>query len=62
MRKYRLEKLIERLQELPESGNPLQHDMRGLRSARLPPFRVIYRLENDKIIFLVLEHRSRAYD
>lgn len=60
--KERLGKLIKRLQEYPEAGKPLQYDFAGKRSARLPPFRIIYCLENDKIIFLTLEHRSRAYD
>ena len=41
---------LKKLEQLPESGKPLQHHLKGHRSIRVPPFRIIYRLEQDKII------------
>ncbi len=43
-------KSIKKIQELPEAGKPLKHDLKGHRSLRIPPFRLIYRLEHGKII------------
>ncbi|MBI2651632.1 type II toxin-antitoxin system RelE/ParE family toxin [Candidatus Woesearchaeota archaeon] len=41
---------LKKLEQLPESGKPLQYNLKGHRSIRVPPFRIIYRLEQDKII------------
>jgi addiction module RelE/StbE family toxin len=52
---------LKKLSAMPESGKPLQHDLKGHRSLRIPPFRIIYRLEKDKIIINCFDHRKDVY-
>ena len=52
---------LKKLEQLPESGKPLQHHLKGHRSIRVPPFRIIYRLEQDKIIINCFDHRKDVY-
>lgn len=54
-------KHIKKLAELPESGKPLKHDLKGHRSVRIPPFRIIYRLEKERIIINCFDHRKDVY-
>ncbi len=54
-------KHIKKLRQLPESGKPLQYKLRGHRSVRIPPFRIIYRIEKDKIIVNCFDHRKDVY-
>lgn len=58
----RVQALIIRIQDDPGIGKPLQHNLAGKRSVRIPPFRIIYAIEGDDVILLLLEHRSRVYD
>ncbi len=52
---------LKKLEQLPESGKPLQYNLKGHRSTRVPPFRIIYRLEQDKIIINCFDHRKDVY-
>ena len=52
---------LKKLENLPESGKPLQYNLKGHRSIRIPPFRIIYRLEKDKIIINCFDHRKDVY-
>ena len=52
---------LKKLALLPESGKPLQYNLKGHRSIRIPPFRIIYRLEKDKIIINCFYHRKDVY-
>ncbi len=52
---------LKKLEQLPESGKPLQYNLKGHRSIRIPPFRIIYRLEQDKIIINCFDHRKDIY-
>ena len=52
---------LKKLALLPESGKPLQYNLKGHRSIRIPPFRIIYRLEKDKIIINCFDHRKDVY-
>ncbi len=54
-------KQIKKLSEQPESGKPLKHDLKNHRSLRIPPFRIIYRFENQKIILNCFDHRKSVY-
>ncbi|MBN2454534.1 type II toxin-antitoxin system RelE/ParE family toxin [Candidatus Woesearchaeota archaeon] len=54
-------KHIKKLSQAPESGKPLSYELRGHRSVRIPPFRIIYRLEKDKIIVNCFDHRKEVY-
>ena len=52
---------IKKLEQLPKSGKPLKYKLKNHRSARIPPFRIIYRLEKDKIIINCFDHRKDIY-
>ncbi|NOZ80225.1 MAG: type II toxin-antitoxin system RelE/ParE family toxin [DPANN group archaeon] len=59
--RLKLIKHIKKLEELPESGKPLKYDLKNHRSVRIPPFRIIYRLEKNKIILNCFDHRKDSY-
>ena len=52
---------LKKLEQLPESGKPLQYNLKGHRSIRIPPFRIIYRIEQDKITVNCFDHRKDVY-
>jgi len=52
---------LKKLGQIPESGKPLQYNLKGHRSIRIPPFRIIYRIEQDKIIINCFDHRKDVY-
>ena len=52
---------LKKPERLPESGKPLQYNLKGHRSLRVPPFRIIYRIEKDKIIINCFDHRKDVY-
>ncbi|MFH1211399.1 MAG: type II toxin-antitoxin system RelE/ParE family toxin [Candidatus Woesearchaeota archaeon] len=60
--RLRIIKQIQKLEKHPEAGKPLQHELKNYRSLRVPPFRLIYRIENNKIIINCFEHRKEVYD
>jgi addiction module RelE/StbE family toxin len=55
-------KQLKKLSQSPEAGKPLKYDLKNHRSVRVPPFRIIYRLEEDKIIINCFDHRKDVYD
>lgn len=58
-------KIIKQLRkpsESPEAGKPLRYNLKNHRSVRVPPLRIIYRLEEDKVIINCFDHRRDAYD
>jgi mRNA-degrading endonuclease RelE of RelBE toxin-antitoxin system len=59
--RIRIIKHIKKLAVLPESGKPLKYDLKGHRSTRVPPFRIIYRLERERIIINCFDHRKDVY-
>ena len=52
---------IRKLALLPESGKPLSHRLKGYRTVRIPPYRIIYRLEGDRLIINCFDHRKSVY-
>ncbi len=52
---------LKKLAKLPESGKPLKYELKNHRSIRIPPFRIIYRLESNKIIINCFDHRKEVY-
>ena len=54
-------KQIKKLSERPEIGKPLKYELKNHRSLRIPPFRIIYRLEEEKIIINCFDHRKDVY-
>ena len=55
-------KQLKKLADMPEAGKPLAYNLKNHRSIRVAPFRIIYRLENDKIIINCFDHRGNIYD
>ena len=54
-------KQIRKIEENPEVGKPLRNVMKNHRVLRVHPFRIIYRIEQDKIIINCFDHRDDAY-
>jgi addiction module RelE/StbE family toxin len=59
--RLRIIKQLKKLEQLPKSGKPLQYNLKGYRSIRIHPFRIIYRMEQDKIIVNCFDHRKDVY-
>ena len=55
-------KQLKKLGGIPESGKPLKYNLKGHRSVRIKPFRIIYRLEKEKIIINCFDHRKDIYN
>lgn len=58
----RIKKSIQKIMDNPSIGKPLRYELSGLRSLRIPPFRIIYELKDDLIILHKFEHRKRVYE
>jgi addiction module RelE/StbE family toxin len=59
--RIRLIKQIKKLEQDPQAGKPLSHQLKGYRTLRVAPYRIIYRIEQDKIIINCFEHRENVY-
>jgi addiction module RelE/StbE family toxin len=59
--KEKLRKQIEKIAEGPNFGKPLRYDLRGEWSIYVKPYRLIYKVEGDKLILLRFEHRKEVY-
>ena len=59
----RLVKAIDALAEHPFSGNALKGGLRGLRRLRVGDYRVVYEVQEDALIVLIIRvaHRRDAY-
>ncbi|MDO8460042.1 MAG: type II toxin-antitoxin system RelE/ParE family toxin [Nanoarchaeota archaeon] len=59
------EKALKQLNKIiqnPETGKPLQYDLKGERTVYVKPFRIIYAYSNNTLYFLRFEHRKKVYD
>jgi addiction module RelE/StbE family toxin len=54
-------KQLKKLSEHLEAGKPLKYELKNHRSVRIPPYRIIYRLEQEKIIINCFDHRKDVY-
>jgi addiction module RelE/StbE family toxin len=59
--KEKLQKQIEKVAENPNFGKPLRYGLKGEWSIRVKPYRLIYKVEGDKLILLRFEHRKEVY-
>jgi len=59
--KSRLKKQIKKISENPNVGKPLKHNLKGERTIYIKPFRLIYTVQEDKLILLKFEHRNGVY-
>jgi len=51
----RVQKLIKKIIDDPETGKPMRFDRKGTREVYLPPFRLSYSYDKDKEILYLLE-------
>jgi len=58
----KLEKQIRKIYENPNFGKPLRYDLNGEWSIYVKPYRLIYKVEGDKLILLKFEHRKEVYE
>ena len=60
----RISKAIqEKLTLQPEVfGKPLRRSLKGYRSLRVGDYRVIFRIDGEKVIIIVIGHRSVVYE
>ncbi|MGA2784389.1 MAG: type II toxin-antitoxin system RelE/ParE family toxin [Candidatus Bathyarchaeia archaeon] len=56
-----LQKQIGKVSEDPNFGKPLRYDLRGEWSIYVKPYRLIYKVDDDKLILLRFEHRKEVY-
>jgi mRNA-degrading endonuclease RelE of RelBE toxin-antitoxin system len=54
-------KCLRKLEQQPELGKPLNHNLKNHRAERISCFRLIYSIENDCVIIHEIEHRARIY-
>ena len=59
--RLRIIKQLKKLELLPEAGKPLKYELKNYRSLRVPPFRIIYRIEENLIIINCFDHRKDVY-
>lgn len=55
-------KQILKLKQSPLSGKPLKNDFKNHRTIRVSPFRIIYKIEKNKLLFVTFEHRGKVYE
>jgi len=55
--KDKLQKQIDKIADDPEIGKPLRYNLQGEWSIHVRPYRLIYKVEGDKLILLRFEHR-----
>lgn len=60
--KERIENALARLLEDPEKGKELHYDLKGKRSLRTDPFRIIYQIYGSDVHILKLGHRKDVYE
>jgi len=62
--KERIKNKLKCLQDNPELGKPLTANFAGLWSLRIGDYRVIYQINNNELLILVLKigHRKNIYD
>ena len=58
----KLQKIINKVLEHPEIGKPLSYALKGERTVRVPPFRLIYAISGNTLILLRFENRNSVYD
>ena len=59
--KERLKRKVHELAAMPTRGKPLKLDLKGSRSIRVGPFRIVYELEGDTLKLLDFDHRKKVY-
>ncbi|MDE1860450.1 MAG: type II toxin-antitoxin system RelE/ParE family toxin [Candidatus Micrarchaeota archaeon] len=59
--KERIDSEVKRIRENPDVGKPLGYGLKGERTVRIKPYRLIYTVERNILILLRFEHRKDVY-
>jgi len=59
--RLRIKRMVDKMIADPQCGRPLRYDLQGKRSLRLPPFRIIYEVDGDRLILHAFENRDAVY-
>ncbi len=57
----RIKKMVDKVVGDPQCGRPLRYGLEGKRSLRLPPFRIIYEIDGERLILHSFENRDKVY-
>ena len=60
--KSKLQKQIEKTAKNPDFGKPLRHGLRGEMTIYVKPYRLIFKVDGEKLLLLRFEHRVNVYD
>jgi addiction module RelE/StbE family toxin len=60
--KERVKTQIRRIADDPEVGKPLRYGLKGERTVRIKPYRLIYAVQADVLVLLRFEHRKNVYE
>jgi mRNA-degrading endonuclease RelE of RelBE toxin-antitoxin system len=60
--KERIDSEVKHIVENPDTGKPLRYGLKGERTVRIRPYRIIYAIEGSTLILLRFEHRDEVYD
>ncbi|MDE1825951.1 MAG: type II toxin-antitoxin system RelE/ParE family toxin [Candidatus Micrarchaeota archaeon] len=60
--KQRIGTEVKRIRENPRLGKPLMYSLKGERTIRIRPYRLIYQIQGTTLILLRFEHRVEVYD
>jgi len=57
--KSRVKVIVRKIVENPSIGKPMRYQRKKTREVYLPPFRIAYAFNNEKIIFLDFYHKDK---
>lgn len=60
--KDKLQKQIYKITKNPGFGKPLRYGLKGEMTIYIKPYRLIFKVEGDKLLLLRFEHRRNVYD
>ena len=60
--KERIDAEVKRIRENPDVRKPLGYGLKGEKTVRIPPYRLIYAVIGNNLILLRFEHRDEVYD
>lgn len=53
---------VNKIRKNPFIGKPLKYNLKNRRTFRVHPFRIIYTIDEDTIVFLDFDHRKDVYE
>ncbi len=60
--RQRIDKIILKLKQNPNLGKPLRYSHKNHRSLRAGKYRIIYKINDNKIFILSFDHRKLIYE